>query len=63
MPPKPFFPDPLDDYNPEKPDFVPDDDDYTDDEECPVCFVRLDEHSVKQVVECALKEVSGGVPH
>lgn len=35
--------------------------DYEDDleEDCPVCNNRLDEHSTKQIVEFALREVRG----
>ena len=54
-----FFPDPLDDYKP-KPNFPFDfdnEDDWTDDKLCPVCKIRLDEHSTKQIVECALIEI------
>ncbi len=54
-----FFPDPLEDYKP-KPRFPFDDrleDDWTEDKSCPVCTIPLDEHSTKQIAECALIEV------
>lgn len=55
----PFFPDPLDDYKP-KPNFPFDDrseDDWTEDKSCPVCTIPLEEHSTKQIVECAIMEL------
>ena len=60
-PPKPFFPD----FEPKKPDFEPEiDPDY--DDSCPVCTVSMENHSVKQLVECALMAVrypTGGKSH
>ena len=66
MPPEPFFPNPLDDFKPKKPDFEPEINPDFDDEPCPVCTAKFGDHSVKQIVECALMEVryqKGGVRH
>ena len=56
-----FFPDPLDNYKP-RPKFPfddrPEDDSYEPEEDCPVCSESMVEHSNKQLVDCALKEVS-----
>jgi hypothetical protein len=60
---KPFFPNPLGDFEPVKPDFEPEiDPDYEDnlEDDCPVCNQQLGVHSTKEIVECALKEIRGG---
>ncbi len=59
MIPKPFFPNPLEDFEPKKPDFEPESDPDYDSMSCVVCSKQFGVHSVKQVVECALKEVRG----
>ena len=58
----PFFPNPLDNFKPQKPDFEPEiEPDYEDDFEydCPVCHDRLGIHTTRMIVECALKEIRG----
>ena len=55
-----FFPNPLDDFEPKKPDFEPEIDPDYDDSLCPVCAKRLDQHPINNIVECALVEVRGG---
>jgi len=57
--PEPFFPDPQEDFR-SKPPFPFDDrseDDWTDEESCPVCSVKFDGHTTSQLVECALMEI------
>lgn len=61
MPPNPFFPNPLEDFEPMKPDFESNEDDWTDEESCPVCNCKFDGHTTKQIVKCALNAVRGGV--
>ncbi len=59
----PFFPNPLDDFKPEKPDFEPEiDPDFEDnlERDCPVCSNQLGIHTTKQILECALNELRGG---
>ena len=57
-----FFDDPLEDYKP-KPLFPFDNDwrdepeDFDDDWSCSVCTLKASDHSVKQLVECALMEL------
>jgi len=58
-----FFPNPLGDFEPEKPDFEPEiDPDYEDnlEDDCPVCNEQLGVHTTRMIVECALREVRGG---
>ena len=56
----PFFDDPLEEYKP-KPRFPfddrPEDDWSGDEDECSICSLKFSEHSVKQLVDCALMEV------
>ena len=59
----PFFPQPLGDFEPEKPDFEPEiDPDYEKhlEDDCPVCGNQLGVHTTKEIVVCALREVRGG---
>ncbi|MCV0373665.1 MAG: hypothetical protein K5793_08960 [Nitrosarchaeum sp.] len=59
----PFFPNPLDDFEPKRPDFEPEiDPDYDDnlEENCPVCNEQLGVHTTREIVLCALREIQGG---
>ena len=63
IPHNPFFPNPLDDFKPEKPDFEPEiDPDYEDnlEDDCPVCNEQLGAHTTREIILCALREVRGG---
>jgi len=63
MTPDPFFPNPLEDFEPEKPDFVPEiDPDYEEhlEDDCPNCGNQLGAHTTKEIIFCALREVRGG---
>lgn len=63
MPPTPFFPDPLDDFEPKKPDFEPEiDPDYDDlESNCSVCQNKIRIHTTRELVVCALTELRGGI--
>lgn len=59
----PFFPNPLGDFEPKRPDFEPETDpDYDDnlEENCPVCNEQLGVHTTREIVLCALKGIQGG---
>ena len=58
----PFSPIPLDDFEPTKPDFMPEiDPDYEDnlEEDCLSCGNQLGLHSTRDIVVCALNELRG----
>ncbi len=60
---KPFFPNPLGDFEPEKPDFEPEiDPDYEEhlEDDCPNCGNQLGVHTTQEIIFCALREVRGG---
>jgi len=65
IPHNPFFPNPLDDFEPKKPDFVPEiDPDYEDnlEEDCLSCGNQLGCHTTRDLVRCALNELRGENP-
>ncbi len=53
--PPDFFPDIDPNNKPTRPE--PIDNDYEDESNCPSCNFDLSEHSVKQIVNCALNEI------
>jgi hypothetical protein len=60
--PNPFFPNPLDDFKPKRPDFEPEiDPDYDDslESDCPVCSNHTATHKIRDLIVCAL-ELTGG---
>jgi len=64
-PNRPFFPNPLGDFEPEKPDFEPEiDPDYEDnlEEDCLSCGKQFGIHSTKDIVQCTLNELRGENP-
>ena len=62
----PFFPkNPLEDYEPPKPDFEPEiDPDYDDhlEDDCDVCGRQFGVHTKRDLCECALAVVRGEKP-
>ena len=62
MIPNPFFPNPLDDFEPQKPDFEPEiDPDFEDnlEEDCPICGNQVGVHTTKEIVRCTLEAIGG----
>ena len=61
MIPKPFFPNPLEEFEPKKPDFEPETDpDY--EEDCMSCGISFQNHTTRDIVLCALNELRGAHP-
>jgi len=64
-PRKPFFPSPLDDFEPEKPDFEPEiDPDFDDnlEDNCDCCGRQLGAHTNYDLAKCCLTILRGEKP-
>jgi len=62
-PSNPFFPNPLDDFEPKRPDFEPEiDPDWDLEEDCLSCGNQLGCHTKRDLVQCALNELRGETP-
>lgn len=63
MTPNPFFPNPLDDFEPKKPDFEPEiDPDYDVlKDNCSSCGNQIGVHTTRELVVCALNELRGDI--
>ena len=62
-PSKPFFPNPLDDFEPKRPDFEPEiDPDWDLEEDCLNCGKQYGVHSTKDILQCAINELRGETP-
>ncbi len=59
--PQDFFPDIDPKQKPTRPEPA-DYDDWTDESLCVSCGLRFDEHSTKDIVQCALNELRGEIP-
>jgi len=59
--PQDFFPDVDPKQKPSRPEPI-DYDDWTDETLCFSCGLRFDEHSTKDIVQCALNELRGETP-
>lgn len=64
-PNNPFFPNPLEDFEPKKPDFEPEiDPDFEDnlEESCDCCGKQLGVHTKRDLCKCALSILRGEKP-